>query len=110
MKNVLFATDTCKEAIMFMEELGNMLCEKQIPFDFDKHRMTIKTNDFLIVFVPKTSSHSGLFQRHPFDYYIFTGYARWEEHGFHKLCISRTKIGAKEIDDMDELIRLLSEE
>lgn len=110
MKNILFATDTYKEAIMFMEELGNMLYKKQIQFDFDKYRMTIKTSDFLIVFVPETSNHSGLFQRHPFDYYIFTGYARWEEHGFHKFCISRIKIGAQEIDGMGELIRLLSEE
>ena len=110
MKRILFATDTCKEAIMFMEDIGKMLYEKQIPFDFDKYRMIIKSNDFMIVFVPETSGHMGLYQVCPFDYYMLFGDANWESTDWHKECISRTKIGAIQIDGWDELIIVMAEE
>ena len=110
MNRVLFATDTCKEAVRFMETLGNMIYENQIPFDFDKHRMIIKTNDCLIAFVPETSGHMGLYQVHPFDYYAFYGEANWEWTNWHKKCISRTKIDAKQIDSWGEIIKLIKGE
>ena len=73
MKRILVATDTYKETIMFMEDIGKILYEKQIPFDFDKHGMIIKANDSMIVFVPETSGNMGLYQVHPFDYYMLFG-------------------------------------
>lgn len=106
-KNILFAADTFKECNQFLNDLANDLFEKGIIFDINKRAMSIKTKNARLICASETSSYSGLFQRPPFDYYIFTGYARWEEHGFHKLCISRTKIGAKEIDDMNDLIRVM---
>ena len=110
MKRILVATDTCKEVIMFMEDIGKILCEKQIPFDFDKRRMIIKANDSMIVFVPETSGHSGLYQVRPFDYYMFFGDSNWESTDWHKECISRTKIGAIQIDGWDELIKVINGE
>ena len=91
-KNILFAADTFKECNQFLNDLANDLFEKGIIFDINKRAMSIKTKNARLICVSETLSYSGLFQRLPFDYYIFTGYARWEEHGFHKLCISRTKI------------------
>ena len=108
MNRVLVATDTCKEAIMFMEDLGNMLYEKQIPFDFDKYRMIIKANDPMIVFVPETSGHMGLYQVHPFDYYMFFGDAVWKSTDWHKKCISRTKNDAKQLDGWNEFIKIIT--
>ena len=110
MKRILVATDTCKEAIMFMEDIGKILYEKQIPFDFDKHRMIIKANDSMIVFVSETSGNMRLYQVHPFDYYMFFGDADWESTDWHKKCISRTKIGAKQLDGWDELIEVVKGE
>ena len=110
MKQILFEADTFKECNQFLNDLANDLFDRGILFDIDKRTMSIKIENAYLVFVPETSNHFGLFQRHPFDYYIFTGHARWKEHGFHKLFILRTKMEAKEIRDMDELIRLLSEE
>ena len=110
MKRILVATDICKEAIMFMEDIGKILYEKQIPFDFDKHRMIIKANDSMIVLAPETSGNMGLYQVHPFDYYMFFGDANWESTDWHKKCISRTKIGAKRLDGWDELIEAIAEE
>ena len=107
MKRILFANDTCKEAIMFMEDIGKMLYEKQISFEFDKYKMIIKSNDSMIVFVPETSGHSGLYRVRPFDYYMFFGDADWESTDWHKECISRTKIGAIQIDGWDELIKTI---
>lgn len=108
MKRILVATDTCKEAIMFMEDIGKILYEKQILFDFDKHKMVIKSSDYVIVLVPETSGHMGLYQIHPFDYYMFYGDADWESTDWHKECISRTKIGAIQIDGWDELIKVIN--
>ena len=110
MKRILVATDTCKEAVMFMEDIGKILYEKQIPFDFDKHRMIIKANDSMIVFVQETSGNMRLYQVHPFDYYMFFGDANWESTDWHKKCISRTKIGSKRLDEWDELIEAIAEE
>ena len=110
MKRILVATDTCKETIMFMEDIGKILYEKQISFDFDKHRMIIKSNDCIIVLVPETSGHMGLYQVHTFDYYMFFGDANWESTDWHKECISRIKIGAKRLDGWDELIEAIAEE
>ena len=110
MKRILVATDICKEAIMFMEDIGKILYEKQIPFDFDKHRMIIEANDSMIVFVPETSGNMRLYQVHPFDYYMFFRDANWESTDWHKKCISRTKIGAKRLDGWDELIEAIAEE
>ena len=107
MNRVLVATDTCKEAIMFMEDIGKMLYEKQIPFDFDKYKMIIKSNDSMIVFVPETSGNMGLYQVHPFDYYMFIGEANWKGTNWNKKCVSRTKIGAKQIDSFDEIVKLI---
>ena len=110
MKRILVATDTYKETIMFMEDIWKILYEKQIPFDFDKYRMIIKANDSMIVLVPETSGNMGLYQVHPFDYYMFFGDANWESTDWHKKCISRTKIGAKRLDGWDELIEAIAEE
>ena len=110
MNRVLVATDTCKEAIIFMENIGKILYEKKIPFEFDKHRMIIKSNDSMIVFVPETSGNMGLYQVHPFDYYTFFGDADLESTDWHKECISRTKIGAKQIDEWYELIKVINGE
>ena len=110
MKRILVATDTCKDAIMFMEDIGKILCENQIQVDFDKHRMIIKSNDSMIVFVPETSGHMGLYQVRPFDYYMLFGDANWESTDWHKKCISRTKIGAKRLDGWDELIEVVKGE
>ena len=110
MKRILVATDTYKETIMFMEDIGKILYEKKIPFEFDKHRMIIKANDSMIVLVPETSGNMGLYQVHPFDYYMFFGDANWESTDWHKKCISRTKIGAIQIDGWDELIEAIAEE
>ena len=110
MKRILVATDTCKDAIMFMEDIGKILYENQIQVDFDKHRMIIKSNDSMIVFVPETSGHSGLYQVRPFDYYMFFGDSNWESTDWHKECISRTKIGAIQIDGWDELIKVINGE
>lgn len=107
MKRILVATDTCKDAIMFMEDIGKILYENQIQVDFDKHRMIIKSNDSMIVFVPETSGNMGLYQVHPFDYYMFFGDADLESTDWHKECISRTKIGAKRLDRWDELIEVV---
>lgn len=105
---ILFATDTYKESIYFMETLGNMLYERQIPFDFDKHRMIIKSNNYMIVFVSKTSAYMGLMRQ--FDYYVFSGDAGLRRTGWHDWCVSRIKIGAKRLDDWDEIIKLLKGE
>lgn len=110
MKRILVATDTYKETIMFMEDIGKILYEKKIPFEFNKHRMIIKANDSMIVFVPETSGNMRLYQVHPFDYYMFFGDANWESTDWHKKCISRTKIGAKRLDGWDELIEAIAEE
>ena len=110
MKRILVATDTYKETIMFMEDIGKILYEKQIPFDFDKHGMIIKANDSMIVSVPETSGNMGLYQVHPFDYYMLFGDANWESTDWHKECISRTKIGAIQIDGWDELIEVVKGE
>lgn len=107
MNRVLVATDTYKETIMFMEDIGKILYEKKIPFEFDKQRMIIKSNDSMIVFVPETSGNMGLYQVHPFDYYMFFGDADLESTDWHKECISRTKIGAKRLDRWDELIEVV---
>lgn len=107
MKRILVATDTCKDAIMFMEDIGKILYENQIQVDFDKHRMIIKSNDSMIVFVPETSGNMGLYQVHPFDYYMFFGDADLESTDWHKECISRTKICAKRLDRWDELIEVV---
>lgn len=107
MKRILVATDTCKDAIMFMEDIGKILYENQIQVDFDKHRMIIKSNDSMIVFVPETSGNMGLYQVHPFDYYMFFRDADLESTDWHKECISRTKIGAIQIDGWDELIKII---
>lgn len=110
MKRILVATDTRKDAIMFMEDIGKILYENQIQFDFDKHRMIIKANDSMIVFVPETSGNMRLYQVHPFDYYMFFGDANWESTDWHKKCISITKISAIQIDGWDELIKVMAEE
>lgn len=110
MKRILFATDTYKEAINFMRDIADILNKAEIRFYTDKNRMTIKTEDALIVFVPQTSNHSGLYQRYPFDYYILTGDAYFFDSGWHKECISRTKIGAKPIESKEELIMVLTGE
>ena len=107
MKRILVATDTYKETIMFMEDIGKILYEKKIPFEFDKQRMIIKSNDSMIVFVPETFGNMGLYQVHPFDYYMFFGDADLESTDWHKECISRTKIGAKRLDRWDELIEVV---
>ena len=107
MKRILVATDTYKETIMFMEDIGKILYEKKIPFEFDKHRMIIKANDSMIVLVPETSGNMGLYQVRPFDYYMLFGDANWESTDWHKECISRTKIGAIQIDGWDELIKII---
>ena len=110
MNRVLVATDTCKEAIMFMEDIGKILYEKKIPFEFDKYKMIIKSNDSMIVFVPEPSGHSRIYQVRPFDYYMFFGDSNWESTDWHKECISRTKIGAIQIDGWDELIKVINGE
>ena len=109
MKRILFATDTYKEAINFMRDMADTLNKAEIHFLADKNRMTIKTEGSLLVFVPQTSNHSGLFQRHPFDYYILTGTAYFDS-GWHDFCISRIKIGAKPIESREELIMVLAGE
>lgn len=110
MKLILFATDTCKEAIIFMEELGNMLYEKQISFEYNKYSMKIKTEYGIVVFVAQTSKYMVLYQYHPFDYYIFTGDAKYDWTVWRNWCLRRTKSGAKEIIEKDELFKLLTEE
>lgn len=110
MKRILFVTDTYKEAINFMRDIADTLNKAEIHFSADKNRMTIKTEDALIVFVPQTSNHSGLYQRHPFDYYILTGDAYFFGSGWHDFCISRIKIGAKSIESKEELIMVLAGE
>lgn len=109
MKRILVATDTYKEAIMFMEDIGKMLYEQKIPFDFDRYKMVIKSNDTMIVFVPATSGHMGLYQVHPFDYYMFFGDAYFSTN-WRKKCVSRIKIGAKRIEGLDELIEVMVSE
>ena len=93
-----------------MRDIADILNKAEIRFYADKNRMTIKTEDALIVFVPQTSDHSGLYQRYPFDYYILTGDAYFFDSGWHKECISRTKIGAKPIESKEELIMVLTGE
>lgn len=110
MKRILFATDTYKEAIYFMRDIGDALDVAEIRFSADKYRMEIKAEDALIVFVPQTSNHSGLYQRYPFDYYILTGDAYFFDSGWHDFCISRIKIGAKPIESREELIMVLTGE
>lgn len=110
MKEILFAADTFKECNMFMNELANDLFNKGVYFDIDKRRMDIRTKNAHLVFVPESSHHCGLFQRKPFDYYIFTGFANWDHHGFNELCTSRINIDAKEIKSKEELIRIICEE
>lgn len=107
MKEILFAADTFRECNQFMNELANDLFNKGVFFDIDKRRMYIRAKNAHLVFVPETSDKSNLFGRKLFDYYIFTGFAAWNEHGFHKFCISRTNIDAKEIQDQEELIRII---
>ena len=110
MKRILFAADTFKECNQFLNDLANDLFERGIIFDIDKRTMSLKTESAYLICVPGTSNHSGVFQRQPFDYYIFVGCAKWKGHEFHKLCMSRMKLGAKEIQNMDELVQLICEE
>ena len=39
MKRILVATDTCKEAIMFMKDKGKIFYEKQLQFDLNRKRI-----------------------------------------------------------------------
>ena len=110
MKEILFAADTFKECNQFLNDLANDLFERGIHFDINKCKMSIKTEFAHLVFVPETSGNMGLYQVHPFDYYVFFGDADWESTDWHKKCISRTKIGAKRLDGWDELIEAIAEE
>lgn len=112
MKLILFATDTCKEATQSMNKIGDFLYEKRVAFQIDKYRMTLKAGDVLMVFASATSNHSELYQRHPFDYYILTGEAKWDFDfsGWRKKCISRTRFGSKQILDEEELLKIILEE
>lgn len=107
MKLILYATDTCKESVQSINEIGDFLYERGIKFQIDKRRMTLKTDNVLVVFVPETFRHSGLYQRHPFDYYILTGKAKYDCSGWQKKCISRTKHGSKQIRDEEELLEIV---
>ena len=110
MKEILFAANTFRECNQFLNDLANDLFERGIHFDIDKYKMSIKTEFAHLVCVPKTSGHSGLYQRHPFDYHLLTGDAMFDSDGFHDFCIARTKIGAKPIEYRDELIELMKGE
>lgn len=110
MKEILFAADTIRECNEFMNNFINVLLKKGIRFDIDKYKMSINTEFAHLVCVSKTSGHSGLYQRHPFDYHILTGDAMFDGDEFHDFCIARTKIGAKPIEYRDELIELMKGE
>lgn len=107
MKLILFATNACREAVQSMSEIGDLLYEKRVAFQIDKYRRTMKAGNALMVFASATSNHSELYQRHPFDYYIFMGEAKWDFSGWHKKCISRTKHGSKQIRDEEELLKIV---
>lgn len=104
---ILFVADTCRECIEFFHDVLDNLKQKNVCFSADKHRIAVKTENAKLVCVAETSNHSGLYQTKPFDYYIFIGSASWEWYGFHKFCVSRLKIGAKSVENMDDLIELL---
>lgn len=108
MNRVLVATDTCKEAIMLMEDAAKILYKNKILFNFDKYRMIIKANDSVIVFAPKTSGHTRLYQVSPFDYFMLTGEAGWEGFDWYKKCISRTENGSMRFYDWNELIKVIA--
>lgn len=107
MKIILFAADTYRECIEFFHDVLDNLKQKNAYFSAEKYRVVVKTENAKLVCVAETSTHLGLYQLNPFDYYIFTGSANYEEHGFHKACVSRLKIGAKSVENMGELIELL---
>lgn len=107
MTKILLASDTLKESIQWREQICDLLHEKGIDFQIDKYRMTLKAGDALMVFASATSNHSELYQRHPFDYYILTGEAKWDFSGWHKKCISRTRLGSKQIRDEEELLEIV---
>lgn len=104
---ILFVADTYRECMDFLRNVLDNLEQKNAYFNVDKYRITVKTENSKLVCVAATSTCLGLYQLNPFDYYIFTGSANYEEHGFHKLCVSRLKISAKSVENMDELIKLL---
>lgn len=104
---ILFVADTCRECMEFFHVVLDNLNQKNVCFSADMHRIAVKTENAKLVCVAATSTCLGLYQLNPFDYYIFTGSANYEEHGFHKLCVSRLKISAKSVENMDELIKLL---
>lgn len=110
MTKILFATDALKESIQLREEICDLLNEKGIDFQIDKYRMTLKAGDVLMVFASATSNHSELYQRHPFDYYILIGEAKWDFDfsGWRKKCISRTKHGSKQIRGEEELLKIVT--
>lgn len=109
MKEILFAANTFKECNILINELEDDLFNKGAFFYIDKRRMHIRTKNANLVFVSETSDKSNLFGRKLFDYYMFTGLARWNKHGFHEFCVSKTKIKAKEIQNKEELIRIICE-
>lgn len=109
MTKILFASDTLKESIQWREQICDLLHEKGVDFQIDKYRMTLKAGNVLMVFASATSNHSELYQRYPFDYYIFMGGAKWDWSGWHKKCISRTRLGSKQILDEEELLKIILE-
>ena len=110
MTRILFASDTLKESIQWMEQICDLLYGNGLDFQIDKYRRTMKVGNVLMVFASATSNHSELYQRHPFDYYTFTGEAKWDFSGCHKKCISRTKHGSKQIRDEEELLKIVTRE
>lgn len=107
MKLILFVVDTYRECIDFFHDVLDKLRQKNAYFSADMHRIAVKTENAKLVCVAETSNHLGLYQTKPFDYYIFIGSASWEWYDFHKFCVSRLKIGAKSVENMDDLIELL---
>ena len=110
MTKILFASDTLKEAIQQMEQICDLLHGNALDFQIDKYRRTLKAGTALMVFASATSNHSELYQRHPFDCYIFMGEAKWDWSGWHKRCISRIKHGSKQIKDEEELLKIVTGE
>lgn len=110
MKEILFAADTIRECNEFMNNFINVLLKKGIRFDIDKYKMSLKTEFAHLVCIAKTSSNSGLLQKHSFDYHILTGDAMFDGNGFHDFCISKTKIKSEQIERWDKLIKVMKGE
>lgn len=95
LKNILFAADTFKECNQFLNDLANDLFEKGIIFDINKRAMSIKTKNARLICVSETLSYSGLFQRLPFDYYIFTVMQDGKNMGFISYVFQEQRLGQK---------------